>query len=191
MWIVLDKRLVSGYAGLMPARRLDYTKSASLRIAGATVLVSGRFWPLPDALPRARMVASAVPSAQPATDLEAIDVATAALVDEPVDLEPGPAGTAAVQRFAPGAIEIAVQAPTRQLLVVAESFHEGWHGTIDGSEARVLRVNGDFMGVVVAPGAHAVQLHFAPRSFTVGCWTSLVGSAIAVLVAMIGVARGS
>jgi hypothetical protein len=192
MWIVLDKRLVSGYAGLMPARRLDYAKPASLRVAGAAATwSSGRFVLLPGALSRARMVARALPSAQPAADIDAIDVATEALVDEPVDLEPGPAGTAAVARFAPGAIEIAVQAPTRQLLVVAESFHEGWRARVDGAEARVLRVNGDFMGVVVAPGAHAVQLHFAPRSFELGCWVSFAGIAIAVLMAMIGAARGS
>ena len=191
-WILHETWLVSGYAGLMPARRLDYAKPASLRVAGAAAAwSSGRFVLLPGALSRARMVARALPSAQPAADIDAIDVATEALVDEPVDLEPGPAGTAVVQRFAPGAIEIAVQAPTRQLLVVAESFHEGWRARVDGAEARVLRVNGDFMGVVVAPGAHAVQLHFAPRSFELGCWVSFAGIAIAVLVAMIGAARGS
>jgi hypothetical protein len=185
-WIVHGAQLVSGYAGLMPAKRLDYEKPASLRVASASVLAKDWFRHLPGALSRARMVASAQQSAEPAVDIEAIDVATTALVDEPVDLEPGPAGVAAIQRYEPGAIRIASSAPTRQLLVVAESYHPGWRVSVDGTEARVLRVNGDFLGVTVGAGAHEVELRFAPRSFTIGCWTSLAGSAIAAAVALAG-----
>ena len=185
--IVHDARLVSGYAGLMPAKQLDYSKLASLRVASAAVqLVGVRFVRLPEPLPRARLVAYAVRSAQPASDIERIDVANAALVEDPVDLEAGPAGTAVIREDLPGAIRISVEAPTRQLLVLAESFHPGWRARIDGADARVLRVNGDFIGAVVEPGVHELGLSFAPRSFTLGCWTSVAGIAIVLAVALAG-----
>jgi hypothetical protein len=64
--IVHGARLVSGYAAVAPATRLDYSKLASLRLAGAAALFTGpRTVALPGALPRARMVASAVRSANP------------------------------------------------------------------------------------------------------------------------------
>jgi hypothetical protein len=183
-------RLVSGYAGLVPAVQLDYAQAASLRVAGAGAqLVDGRFAPLAGALPRARLVAHAVHSEQLARDIEAIDVATTALVEEPLELGSGRAGTAAIGRDLPGAIEIAVDAPTRQLLVVSESFHPGWRAAVDGGEARLLRVNGDFLGVVVDPGVHAVSLAFAPRSFALGCWTSAAGVALVLAVAARGLLR--
>jgi hypothetical protein len=185
----------------MPAKRLDYAKAASLRVAGATVLLaprrrdaSGRartmgFEQLAGALPRARLVASARVSAQPAVDLEALDVETAALVDEPVALEAGAPGTARTLSDLPGAISLAVDAPTRQLLVLSESFHPGWRVAVDGGPARVLRANGDFIGVVVGAGAHRVELRFAPRSFVVGRWITLAALAFVLGVALVGVVR--
>jgi hypothetical protein len=186
-FIVHDARLVSGYAALMPERRLDYSRVTALRVAGVASLVTPhRAERLSGALPRARLVSSTQQSARPAVDIETIDVANTALVEEPVDVELGPAGTAAIQQDRPGAIRIAVETPTRQLLVLAESFHPGWRAAVDGARARALRVNGDFIGVVVGPGIHEVKLRFAPRSFEVGRWTSLAGIAIVLAVAIGG-----
>jgi hypothetical protein len=186
-FIVHGARLVSGYAGLMPAPRLDHATPASLRVAGASVQWTGdRFVQLSGAQPRARLVAQAVPSAEPALDIERIDVERTALVDEPVELELGPAGSAAIVEDLPGALRIRVDAPTRQLLVLAESFHPGWRADVDGAQRRVLRVDGDFIGVVVEPGVHVVTLSFAPRSLAVGAATSLAGVAIVLAAAVAG-----
>ena len=189
-WIVHDARLVSGYVGLPPAAQLDYSRPVTLRLASAAAQVDGRSFtrPLSGALPRARLVASALQRPNPNDYLDGIDVEQTALVDERIDLEPGPAGDAAIEEDLPGAIRIAVHAPTRQLLVISESVHAGWRAEVDDATARALRVNGDFLGVLVGAGAHEVQLRFAPRSFTVGCWTSLAGVAIALAVALAGLA---
>ncbi len=191
--IVRDARLVSGYAGLIPAKQLDYATAAARRVTGAALLLEPPrlVTSLSGALSRARLVTRAVLSAQPAIDIEAIDVANAALVEEPIDLEVGPAGTAAIEEERAGALQIQVEAPTRQLLVLAESFHPGWQVLVDGAAARVLRVNGDFMGVLVDPGVHAVHFSFAPRSFVVGRWTSLAGIGIVLAVALAGLLGGS
>jgi hypothetical protein len=195
-YIVHDLRQVSGYSAQRPSVRLDYTKLAALRVAGASfnLEVPDRrvaherafVGPLPGALPRARLVADAVVSAQPAHDIEAIDVERTALVDEPVELDSGPAGAAAIEQDLPGSIRIAVEAPARRLLVLAESFHPGWRAQVDGAPARALRVNGDFLGVVVGAAAREVEFRFAPRSFAVGCWISAAGVAAVLAVALAG-----
>ena len=176
--IVHDVRLVSGYAAIVPSRQLDYTKIASLRVAGASLaLGSGDFEPLPGALPRARMVAIAVRSADPRAQIEQIDVATTALVDDAVDLVSGPPGAAVIEQDLPGRIRVATEAPTRQLLVLSESFHAGWQVTIDGEPRPLHRVNGDFMGSVVDAGHHVVRFRFAPRSYQWGVRISLASVA--------------
>jgi hypothetical protein len=189
---VHDARLVSGYIGLLPAKQLDYERPHALRVAGASVQVVGqRFVTLPDALPRARLVTSARVSAQPAVDLETLDVDATALVEEPVALEAGPPGAARIERDLPGALTISVAAPTRQLLVLSESFHPGWRAIVDGEPARALRANGDFIGVVVGAGAQRVELRFAPRSFIVGRWISLAAIAFVLGVALVGLRTGA
>ena len=186
--IVHDARLVSGYAGLMPAKQLDYRTVASLRVAGAAAVVKqGRFDELPGALPRARLVTRAVATASPQTEISAIDVATTALVDEPVELEAGAAGEATIEQDDPGEVRIATHAATRQLLVVAESFHSGWRLEVDGEQASVIRVYGDFMGAVVEAGAHELQFRFAPRSYALGRALSFAGLAVVAAVALTGV----
>jgi hypothetical protein len=98
-------------------------------------------------------VSSAVPSGQPAADLDAIDVATTALVDEPIALEPGAAGAAAVSATDP-ARSRSPRTRRRASCSWSRRASTGWQARVDGAEARVLRVNGDFMGVVVEPGSH-------------------------------------
>ena len=70
---------------------------------------------------------------------------------------------------------MAVAAPTRQLLVVSESYHAGWRATINGSPQPVLRVNGDFLGCLVGPGKATVTLEFHPGSLRHGWTLSVAG----------------
>jgi hypothetical protein len=185
-----------GYAGLEPARRLDYHQSAALRAAGVrwvfrgptTAGVAGlreydRHWcEVPDPLPRARLVARAEVSDDPARDIGRIPVATAALVEAPVDLEPGDPGGATIVGQRPGRFEICADCPTRQLLVVSEGFHGGWRATIDGRPQEVLRVNGDFLGCVIEPGPHNVVLEFRPRSLRLGALVSCLGLGLVAIL---------
>ena len=178
----------SRYAALVPARRLDYSTPTAC-VSPAPARSSSVRTSISTGSPPCRAPAwwrTRWSSAERAAEIDAIDVASTALVDEPVALGGGPAGTAVIEPDRPGAIRLAVRAPTRQLLVLAESFHSGWRVRVDGADARVLRVNGDFMGVVVEPGVHVLDFSFAPRSFTIGCWTSLAGIAIVLAVALAG-----
>src|SRR5262249_19290276 len=150
-------------------RRLDYRRPAALRVAGVRWvyrLADGRpSWDaVPDPLPRARLVARAVPSAWPLLDLDRIDVATTALVDYPPLPHQGPPGGAELVSDRPGGLPVSAVADGRQLLVLTERAHRGWTAQLDGRETRVLRVNGDFLGCYVPPGAHRVRFQYRPAA---------------------------
>lgn len=82
----------------------------------------------------------------------------------------------------PGQISLSANCSSQQLLVVNESYHRGWQATIDKQTAPVLRADGDFMGVVVAPGEHEIALKFQPESLRFGRLASGFGLSLMVVM---------
>jgi hypothetical protein len=187
-------RLASGYVSMTPARALDLGSFGSpleLDTRLRNVLqVSGVRWAIGTALeaplPRARLLTAARVSRQPQRDIDAIDVASVALVDAAVELDPGTPGRVEIVKDAPGEIELVTETPGRQLLVVSESHHEGWRGVVDESPCRLLRAYGDYMACVVPPGRHRVRLSFEPTSLRRGALLS--ASALGLTLVWLGVA---
>ena len=106
-------------------------------------------------------------------DLAAIDPATTALVDIELGLPGGPPGSARILSDRLGSIVVATEAPSRQLLVVSESFDRGWKVSVDGGPPRpALRVDGDFLGCVVDAGSHRAEFTFDPPDLRIGMWIS-------------------
>jgi len=186
-------RLASGYAALLPKRELDLGRfrlksrqagqdhpgvANARRVAGVGWLAGT---PVPDPLPRARLVTRAVASDHVTRDIATIDVARVALVSEPIDLPEGQPGRVRVARERPGDLQLLTRAPTRQLLVVAERYHPGWRAYVDGAPCPVLRVYADFMGCVVDSGHHDVEFSFEPRSLRLGAWLSALGLGLTLL----------
>jgi hypothetical protein len=204
--LLRDERLVNGYAGgIEPRKRLDYLSLPALRIAGAgwyrelwvlgdTCRVAGleawgRWWfRVPDPLPRVRLMSQAVASNDPARDLQDLDVDHAALADRPLELDDGPAGKAELEEEHPGRLRITTESEGRRLLVVSESHDPGWEVRIDGTPAKVERVNGDFLGCVVGPGRHAVEFAFRPRPVHFGLLLSSAGLVMILLMACLAFA---
>ena len=196
LYLLANHRLLDGYVAIAPSRQLDYHEPNALRVAqveyahadffkglpvpeGAEPRDRGWFR-LPGALPRARLVGSAQVSASPAVDIAQLDVTQAALVTRQLHVGGGAAGTVRIRGDSPGDITLDVDAPSPQLLVVSESFHEGWHATIDGQSGPVERVNGDFIGAVAPAGSHVVRLQFRPVHLIVGRYASAFGVAFAL-----------
>ncbi len=185
-----------GYCGLIPESRLDYyNQTAALRLAGVRwrkarygaipeltqAAREGKAWyEVSDPMPRARLVTQTQVSANPHDDIERIDIATTALIAAPLDLPQGTPGRASIVDDRPGLIRIAVDAPTRQLLIVNERYHEGRTARAEGAACNVVPAYGDFIGVIIEPGAHEVTLRFQPRSFTLGLWITIAALAVAV-----------
>ncbi|MEW4569060.1 hypothetical protein AB1L88_14445 [Tautonia sp. JC769] len=182
MWMFNGRGLVEGYAGLTPVRRLDYSKPSSRRVASAAWSVGHPTTPLPDPLPRARLVAEARVSGDPNRDLDAIDPAAVALVDRPVTLEPGgpSGGDPIIVRDQPGELRVVVDSPARRLLVLSERHHHGWTARVDRRPAEIIRAYGDFMAIVVDEGRHMVHLRFEPKTRAAGEAVSIASMALLI-----------
>lgn len=189
--------LQNGYVALRP-RRLTEEAAAHLeddqqqsyaelvwRLSGVRYLVLGEtLVRVDEPLPRVRVVAEARLEENLALDLLEIEPRRAAVVAAPVALDQTRRGTAEIVTDEPGAIAVETTTDGRQLLVVAESYHEGWQAEIDGQSVDVIRTNGDFLGVPVAGGTHRVELRFRPESFARGRRWTLWGLALTGLFAV-------
>jgi hypothetical protein len=68
-------------------------------------------------------------------------------------------------------LEVTLAAPG--ILVLNEPFFPGWRAWDAEVEIPILRANGLFRALVLAPGRHPLTLEFAPRSWRIGRATSL------------------
>ena len=181
-------RLADGYMALEPSRRLDPEDPRARRLAGV-----GWIWEpptgwvaSPDPLPRVRLVAESTVQAGPEIDLEAIDLARSAIVESNIRLEASPRGDARILVDVAGRVEAETAAPSRQLAILSESYHEGWMARVDGQESAAIRVNGDFLGCVVPPGSHRVVWEFRPSSFRVGAAATALGLGATLVMLILG-----
>jgi hypothetical protein len=164
----------------------DYGEPEEIaRASGASAYFS------PEPFERIMLVASArvEPDSTKAIDAlfdEAFDPRAEALVER----ETAPAGVAGVAagpnvdvaEDRPNSIEVGVTAPAESTLVVLDSYNPGWRAEVDGVRAEIVRVDGLFYGVRLAPGRHDVKLVFRPASLVVGAWISaLTALALAAL----------
>ena len=178
-----------GYIGMEPRRRLDYCLLPALRVAGvhwvqrepSTAEIAGltphgdRWLEVPHPVPRVRLVTETRTGSDPACDIARVSPDTTAICEFPLTLPVSKPGTAAIVAERPGRLVIDVDCPATQLLVVAESYHGGWHAHVDGMPEEIFRINGDFMGCVVGTGRHRVTMNFEPSSLRRGLLTSCVG----------------
>lgn len=97
-------------------------------------------------------------------------------------------GAARILDERPGRIDVEVSARARQLLVLSESYHEGWKAVDGERELEVSRADGDFLGCVVEPGRQTISFRFQPASFIWGRRMSLAGLAVWAGVLALGLA---
>ena len=189
-------RLSHGYFTFVPAKELDPEGLTAQRLAGVRWALNtdglqmkspydyppGSWIEVSEPMPRVRMVTHALVSKSVANDVEQIDIAETALLDEPVELGQGEVGTASIVTDRPGFIEVVTSSSSRQLLILSESYHPGWQATEDGRPIRVMRAYGDFQAVVVEPGQRRIVFRFRPASFVTGAWISSLGICAALVL---------
>jgi hypothetical protein len=182
-------RLVTGYAAMVPDRVLKEPARFKndrhwdrliqmLRVSSASSVYGS---PVPDPMPRARLVTRAFVSRLPNIELMRIDLESTALVDRPLRLAGGPRGAAEIALDRPGEIHVATRSKSRQLLVVSESYHPGWSARIGDRECEVLPVYSDFMGCAVPAGEHLVRFAFDPQSLRAGARISAAALGLLLL----------
>ncbi len=146
-------RLSNGYVGLFPATRHPLDSDAALHLAGTRWIFTqeGDRHPVTGSVDRIRVVDE---HDRPAT------------------------GDAVLTVDRPGRLAVRVEAPGPRVVALTERFHDGWSATAAGLPLQTVRVEGDFLGVVVGAGVHRIHLRFRPRSFVWGSIASAIGVAL-------------
>ena len=144
-----------------------------------------------DPLPRARLVADVIVTADVAGHLHTVDVRRTALLSQPVGTLGLRGGSIEITRDDPGLIEIQTASVDRQLLVLSEAYSSGWSATENDRPVQIYRAYGDLQACVVEPGTQRILFRFAPRSFVLGQWLSgsgllLVGASFIAATALGG-----
>jgi hypothetical protein len=146
----------------------------------------------PDYLPRAFFVDSVAVIADEEAMLARLRAPDAGLrhtayLYDPPPAPPAPVDSASVaevelQRYTPREIVWKVRTDRPRLLVATEVYYPaGWHATVDGAEAPILRVDHLLRGVSVPAGEHIVAMQFDPPTHRTGFLVSLVASLLVYL----------
>jgi hypothetical protein len=155
---------------------------------GSTALYEG-----PAPVPRASVVAAAIvePNVERQTERmfdAAFDPATAVLLEREAPAAagaPGAAAEAGAEILDDDGTSLTVRARAGEgggYLVLLDSYEPNWRVDVDGQEAPLLRANGLFRAVRLAPGEHMVRFVYRPRSVVLGGALSAL-TAIALIVA--------
>ncbi len=183
---------VCGAGFLIAYEPLEHRDLESLPVLEGFSLPPTRFYRIRSSLPRARVVGASMAPSHP-DDLAAslvdpgFDPARVVLLEgrsgdegpsARVERSPG-GGLASVVDETPERVRVHCDAPRGGYLVLADAYAPGWRATVDGQGAAILRANGLFRAVAIAPGTHEVIMTYAPASIRAGILISLVGLALA------------
>ncbi|MHB0968827.1 MAG: YfhO family protein [Thermoanaerobaculia bacterium] len=92
----------------------------------------------------------------------------------------GNPGTAKLLRIDTRGAIVDVNARRLALLTLNQNAAAGWKVAIDGKRANVRCVNGNFLGVIVPPGAHRVVWDYTPPLLHSGIALTLLGIALLI-----------
>jgi hypothetical protein len=96
---------------------------------------------------------------------------------------------AQVTDYRPNRVVVQVDDGPAGCLVLADPWFPGWTCSVDGQPAPLYRANYLFRGVPLTAGAHEVVFAFQPESYLRGRIVSLAALAIALLMAVVAIAR--
>lgn len=92
-----------------------------------------------------------------------------------------PAGSVSVESYRPGAVELRVHSPDASLLLVRESWGEGWSATLEGRSLPIHPAAGLFFAVPLPSGEHLVRLSYRSPGARLGLACAGIWLALAVV----------
>jgi hypothetical protein len=130
--------------------------------------------------PRASVVGTWRVENDPAAALDAalepgFDTGATVVLERAPGLDEGAAGSSGTAEYleaSPEDVRISVRADGPSILVVRNSWDEGWTATVDGRPARVLVADYMLQGVPVPAGRHEVRIVYGDRWVTRGLLAS-------------------
>lgn len=122
---------------------------------------------------------------------EQFDPSRAAVVEEAMTLSPVVSrDVVQVSETRADQLVVDVDTAARGLLVVADSFHDGWTATLDGEPVAILRVNHAFRGVLVPPGRHRVAFEYQVPGIGWGIAISAASGVFLIVAIFVSSRRG-
>jgi hypothetical protein len=92
-----------------------------------------------------------------------------------------------------GPNEVIIDVVTAQAgyLVLTDTYYPGWHATVDGEPVEILAADHAFRAVRLDAGEHTVTFTYAPFSFHLGAWITVVAILLLLIVLAAGWRRGN
>lgn len=59
------------------------------------------------------------------------------------------------------------------MVCITIPYSKGWKASIDGREAKIYKINGMYMGVMVGKGEHKIELHYITLGIKTGASVSI------------------
>jgi len=117
-----------------------------------------------------------------------VDVRTTAVLEKgppPLDRPSGLVNEhAEITSYEPSTIEVNVTSDGRGLLVLGETYADGWNAWVDGQQVDVVPVDGVLRGIPVPGGTHAVTLTFESPGLNQGL--VIFGATLVIVIAAFG-----
>jgi hypothetical protein len=178
------------------------TDISPLERPGLTEVYNGsdaRVYRVSGALPRAfvvggQQVVSGADAALNAFTKSGFDARALAITERRIaglPERPARGEAARIVTYAPERVLIRARSSGPGLLVLGDNYFPGWKATVDGTPAKVERVDYVFRGVRIGPGPHTVELRYEPLSYRVGWIISLVSLISLAEAVMAGLRRRS
>jgi hypothetical protein len=98
-------------------------------------------------------------------------------------------GSVKLLRQRPEELLLESTALSNSLLLLTDTYYDGWRASVDGEETEILRANAAFRAIAVPAGKHQVRFHFRHPAFLPGCCLSCVSWAAFVLLAVLATRR--
>ena len=102
--------------------------------------------------------------------------------DPALELADDPREQTDIIDYRPTKVVIHTQSATNQLLFLSDTFYPGWHATIDGQSAPILRADLAFRAVPVSAGDHTVTMTYFPDSFKYGLYIAAISLILSLYI---------
>lgn len=149
-----------------------------------------RVFELPDVCPRAWLVHEVAVEKDPLAILESLKCSdrykTVALFEGDPGFPVRPPGCDETEpeivAYESNRVAVRVEPASSAFLILSDLYYPGWHATVDGRAAPLLKANYLMRAVPVPAGKHVVEFTYTPFSFRAGLGASLFACAIAVML---------
>ena len=96
------------------------------------------------------------------------------------------AGAAQFTAYHPSEVTIHAKMNEDGFLVLGDTWYPGWKAFVDGKESEIYRANFIFRAVSLTKGERNIRFVYAPMSFSLGYWISIISLGVIVLVMLFG-----